>query len=71
MDDDRPIPVELDYASIGGLRHEARQKFCRVAPLTLGQASRISGITPADIALLSVWLEGKARKRTGNGGLAD
>lgn len=65
-DDERAIPAELDYSTIGGLRHEARQKFGRVAPLTLGQASRISGITPADIALLSVWLESRARTRTSN-----
>ena len=61
--DERPIPAELDYATIGGLRHEARQKFGRVAPQTLGQAGRISGITPADIALLSVWLESRARRQ--------
>jgi tRNA uridine 5-carboxymethylaminomethyl modification enzyme len=63
-DDERGIPADLDYAAIGGLRHEARQKFGRVAPVTLGQASRISGITPADIALLSVWLESRARKQS-------
>jgi tRNA uridine 5-carboxymethylaminomethyl modification enzyme len=66
-DNERAIPAELDYAAIGGLRAEARQKFGRVAPLTLGQASRISGITPADIALLSVWLESRARKRAVGG----
>lgn len=61
-DDDRPIPANLDYAGVTGLREEARQKFGRVSPTTLGQAGRISGITPADIALLSVWLEGQARR---------
>lgn len=61
-DDDRPIPANLDYAGVTGLRQEARQKFGRVLPASLGQAGRISGITPADVALLSVWLEAKARR---------
>ncbi len=61
-EDDRPIPANLDYAGVAGLRQEARQKFGRVSPTTLGQAGRISGITPADIALLSVWLESQARQ---------
>lgn len=60
-DGDRPIPDGLDYAGVVGLRNEARQKFGRVAPANLGQAGRISGITPADIALLSVWLKGQTR----------
>lgn len=53
----RKIPTSIDYASILGLRAEARQKFNKVRPGTLGQAGRISGITPADIALLSIYLE--------------
>ena len=61
-DDDRPIPAGLDYAKVGGLRREACQKFERISPTTVGQAGRISGITPADIALLSVWLESQARR---------
>jgi tRNA uridine 5-carboxymethylaminomethyl modification enzyme len=51
------IPDLLDYGSVHGLRAEARQKFSKVRPVTLGQAGRISGITPADIALLSIHLE--------------
>ena len=51
------IPSGIDYASINGLRTEARQKLARIAPINLGQASRISGVTPADIALLAVWME--------------
>jgi len=50
----RRIPETLDYASILGLRTEAVQKLGKIRPETLGQAARISGITPADIALLSV-----------------
>ncbi len=51
------IPPGIDYASISGLRTEARQKLACIAPTNLGQASRISGVTPADIALLAVWME--------------
>jgi tRNA uridine 5-carboxymethylaminomethyl modification enzyme len=51
------IPDQLDYEGIRGLRVEARQKFTKIQPATLGQAGRISGITPADIALLTIYLE--------------
>ena len=51
------IPDPLDYGNVRGLRFEARQKFTKIRPATLGQASRISGITPADIALLTIYLE--------------
>jgi tRNA uridine 5-carboxymethylaminomethyl modification enzyme len=51
------IPDSIDYAHVRGLRAEARQKFGAVRPATLGQAGRISGITPADIALLTIHLE--------------
>lgn len=54
---ERHIPATLDYASISQLRFEARQKLTRVRPLTLAQAGRISGITPADLALLLAHLE--------------
>ena len=53
----RQIPPTIDYASVHGLRIEARQKFTTIRPATLGQAGRISGITPADIALLAIHLE--------------
>lgn len=55
--EEKLIPAGIDYASIRGLRTEAQQKLARIAPANLGQASRISGVTPADIALLSVWVE--------------
>lgn len=54
--EEQPLPSDLDYAAIPGLRNESRQKFAQVRPTTLGQASRISGVTPADISLLAVWL---------------
>ena len=55
--EERLIPADLDYAQVPGLRHETRQKFGRVRPSTLGQAGRISGITPADIAYLALLLD--------------
>ncbi len=51
------IPDGFDYDSIASLRYEARQKLNRFRPVTLGQASRIDGVTPADIAILIVYLE--------------
>jgi tRNA uridine 5-carboxymethylaminomethyl modification enzyme len=53
------IPASFDFGSITQLRAEAREKLCRVQPASLGQASRISGITPADIALVMIHLEGR------------
>ena len=50
------IPDGFDFASIAGLSSETRQKLSKVRPLTVGQASRISGVTPADISILSIWL---------------
>ena len=55
--EEKLIPPGIDYAGIRGLRTEARQKLARITPTNLGQASRISGVTPADVALLSVWME--------------
>ena len=57
------IPSGIDYASIRGLRTEAQQKLACITPANLGQASRISGVTPADIALLSVWMERGSAKQ--------
>jgi tRNA uridine 5-carboxymethylaminomethyl modification enzyme len=55
--DGKLLPVAIDYSKIGGLRSEAVQKLSKIRPLTLGQAGRISGITPADLALITVWLK--------------
>lgn len=51
------IPEDLDYSAVGSLRLEARQKLERIRPETLGQASRIAGVSPADVAVLQVFLE--------------
>ena len=53
----RRIPVDLDYSALRGLSMEAREKLGRVRPETLGQAGRIAGVSPADVAMLMVYLE--------------
>jgi len=58
----RRIPTSVDYATITGLKKEAVTRFTEIRPTTLGQAARIPGITPADIAILNVWLEKLARE---------
>lgn len=55
----RRIPDDIDYGEIYGLRIEARQKLEKIRPKSLGQASRISGVSPADISVLIIWLEAK------------
>lgn len=60
------IPDGLDFMSIDGLRLEARQKMRDIKPLTLGQASRISGVSPADIDVLYIYLTKKAREEKNN-----
>ena len=54
--ENQPIPDWVDYTTINGLRTEASQKLSKIRPETLGQAARISGVTPADMALVSVWV---------------
>ena len=56
----KTLSQDIDYMQIEGLRIEARQKLNKVKPLNLGQASRISGVSPADIAVLIVWLKRNA-----------
>ncbi|HEX2951930.1 MAG TPA: tRNA uridine-5-carboxymethylaminomethyl(34) synthesis enzyme MnmG [Armatimonadota bacterium] len=58
----RRIPSGIDYASIRGLSRETIDHLTRVKPLSLGQAARIAGVTPADISLLSVWLSAAERR---------
>jgi tRNA uridine 5-carboxymethylaminomethyl modification enzyme len=53
----KKIPPQLDYSNLRGLRAETRQKLAQFRPETLGQAARISGITPSDLMLLSTVIE--------------
>ena len=53
----KKIPVDIDYNAIEGLATEARQKFEKIRPETLAQAERISGVNPADLAILSVYIQ--------------
>ena len=57
--EDKVIPKDLEYAAIRGLSNEAREKLCKLVPRSVGQASRISGVSPADVAVLLVYLEGR------------
>ena len=57
--EDRLIPPDIDYLNMHGLRLEARQKLDKIRPLNLGQAARISGVSPADITVLMVRLSGR------------
>jgi len=54
------IPNDFDYAQVPSLRKEARQKLSSIRPVTVGQASRISGVSPADLSILLVWLKRSA-----------
>lgn len=62
--ENKKLPSDIDYHAIDGLRIEARQKLNELRPMSLGQASRISGVSPADVSVLMIYLEQQKLKRT-------
>lgn len=66
--ENKGIPPAFDYTAVPSLRTEARQKLSSIRPKTIGQASRISGVSPADISILVVWLKKSAESHPINGG---
>ena len=60
----RPIPSGIDYAAIGTISREAREKLTAIQPHTLGQASRVPGVSPADVTALMLWLELERRRQS-------
>jgi tRNA uridine 5-carboxymethylaminomethyl modification enzyme len=60
--EDKIIPNSFDFSTVPSLRLEARQKLDKIRPRTIGQAGRISGVSPADISILLVWLKRGTRK---------
>lgn len=63
----KKLPEDIDYASIHGLANEAKQKLAQIRPISIGQASRISGVTPADISILLVYLEQSSKAAASRG----
>ena len=63
--EDRPLPENIDYAAVPGLRTEARQKLVAIRPVSFGQASRISGVSPADMTALMIYTESGKERRHG------
>ena len=64
--ENRLIPAGIDYEKIDNIRKEARQKLSEIQPISVGQASRISGVSPSDIAVLLVYIEQFLRSKNGN-----
>ncbi|MBO4118534.1 tRNA uridine-5-carboxymethylaminomethyl(34) synthesis enzyme MnmG, partial [Streptococcus suis] len=64
--EEKRIPADIDWDDIDSIATEARQKFKLILPETIGQASRISGVNPADISILMVYLEGRSRSISKN-----
>ena len=61
--EEKPIPADTDYSAIRGLRLEAVQKLSAIRPESIGRASRISGVSPADISVLMIYLNMREREK--------
>ena len=59
--EEKLLPEDMDYQQVPSLRDEGREKLSKIRPRSVGQASRISGVSPADISVLLVWLEQQRR----------
>lgn len=64
--ENRRLPEGVDYWSISGLANEAKEKLTAICPRSIGQASRVEGVSPADISVLLVWLETRSRREAAN-----
>ena len=60
--EDHPLPADFDYDAVKGLRLEAREKLKKIRPVSFGQAGRISGVSPADISVLMIYMESMGRR---------
>jgi tRNA uridine 5-carboxymethylaminomethyl modification enzyme len=60
--EEKLLPADIDYSQVKGLRLEAAQKLAKIRPLNIGQASRISGVNPADISVLIIYLQSRHQK---------
>ena len=61
--ENKKIPADIDYDQVYGLSFEGKEKLKKVRPISIGQASRISGVNPSDITVLMIYLETKKRKK--------
>jgi len=69
--ENKRLPTGLDYREVRGLSREAQEKLSQVQPLTLGQAARVPGVTPADVSVLWVYLEQQRRSAAAQGVMSD
>ena len=63
--ENKRLPFDFDYKTLTGLRLEAQEKLNKIKPLNIGQASRISGVSPADVSVLLIWLAANGGQRNG------
>ena len=63
--EDRVIPASFNYSTVSGLSREIQEKLTRVRPSTIGQASRIPGVTPAALSLINIYIEIQAKRSEG------